>query len=488
MSGIRSRILSLTVALLVLILTVAGVPMSTAAASLGDVTGEGVRNMMDVMMLYRHASGSSKLTGDAQSCADITGDSVVNMMDVMMLYRVVSGQLVLPEPEPDDPVIEPDDPVVDPEPIGLTPLDPNAYYGRTLLAEESDDYVEAYDYLVEEVSALNADVALWKYSLTLPEFERVFRYVRDDHPELFWVSGAYGYMYYVGNDGLNYIYSMQQNYGCTQEEIAAQQAAIDAAADECLDGITDETPYADRVKRVHDWLVLRADYDVSHKAAYTHDMRGIMLNGTGVCESYSRSFQYLMYRCGIQTIVTGGKAASGESHMWNVLLLNGDWYQMDVTWNDPVFGSELATIMKSYIGYTYYNVTTAQIRSDRVILAEYSNFDKTYQVTYPIPNCTATAENHDLKTAVELTSFDVAVMAPAVAKSIENGEQAVFKPSGSYTMAAFQSDFANATKHWELINAVNELLPADKQLVKPGYSMTPNTAYGLWSVYLRNMA
>ncbi|MBR5134025.1 MAG: carbohydrate-binding domain-containing protein [Clostridia bacterium] len=60
---------------------------------LGDVTGDGAVNMLDVLALYNGASGKATLTDTQRDAADMNGDGSINMMDVLALYNTVSGKV-----------------------------------------------------------------------------------------------------------------------------------------------------------------------------------------------------------------------------------------------------------------------------------------------------------------------------------------------------------------------------------------------------------
>lgn len=64
-----------------------------------------------------------------------------------------------------------------------------------------------------------------------------------------------------------------------------------------------------------------------------------------VCEGYSRAFKVLCDKLGIPCVLNEGYARSSasnvsEAHMWNYVQLDGSWYAVDVTWNDPVVSSK----------------------------------------------------------------------------------------------------------------------------------------------------
>ena len=82
---------------------------------------------------------------------------------------------------------------------------------------------------------------------------------------------------------------------------------------------------------MHDWLIYHADYDHS----FTHyGPDGVLCAGSGVCESYAFAYAYLMRELGSPC-----EFASAENHMWNMIQLDGEWYHVDTTWDDPTDAS-----------------------------------------------------------------------------------------------------------------------------------------------------
>ncbi len=94
-----------------------------------------------------------------------------------------------------------------------------------------------------------------------------------------------------------------------------------------------------RAKVLHDWLIYNANYDTT----YTYyDASGVLLHGRGVCESYGRAYMMLCTAAGLECMYVSGFAGDGPdpdtwgSHGWNLVKLNGSWYHIDCTWDDPV--------------------------------------------------------------------------------------------------------------------------------------------------------
>lgn len=97
------------------------------------------------------------------------------------------------------------------------------------------------------------------------------------------------------------------------------------------------TDYA-KLRIVHDYLIDNMYYssDSSQKAS----VYGAFLEKKGVCEAYSRAYKYILDDIGIENILVTGTAANSngasEEHMWNYVKVNGNWYAVDVTWDDPI--------------------------------------------------------------------------------------------------------------------------------------------------------
>lgn len=113
---------------------------------------------------------------------------------------------------------------------------------------------------------------------------------------------------------------------------------------------------------IHDYLVLNTAYDeVNYKQGTVPDdsysAYGALVKGVAVCQGYANAANLLLNMAGIEAhIVTG--AVGGEPHAWNKIRLEGDYYNVDVTWDDPVPDK------KGRVSYGYFNVTDDELRQD----------------------------------------------------------------------------------------------------------------------------
>ena len=101
---------------------------------------------------------------------------------------------------------------------------------------------------------------------------------------------------------------------------------------------------------IHDWMVQWADYDHSH-AAESLSPLAFLRDRKAICLGYANTFQILMDLLDIECItVVGAAYHSSEDHAWNMVRLDGDWYCVDVTWDDSG-------------GHRYFNVTSDFMRA-----------------------------------------------------------------------------------------------------------------------------
>lgn len=115
---------------------------------------------------------------------------------------------------------------------------------------------------------------------------------------------------------------------------------------------------------IHNYIVNSCRYDYENLLSSTipaesYTAYGVLVLGVGVCEGYSNAMNLLLNMAGLDCrIITG--TAGGQDHAWNIVKLDdGNYYQVDVTWDDPITPSG-----KQILSYDYFNLTDAQMSRD----------------------------------------------------------------------------------------------------------------------------
>ncbi len=133
------------------------------------------------------------------------------------------------------------------------------------------------------------------------------------------------------------------------------------------------------VKAIHDYLVKNIDYgfvglkddtgsDLAHRA------EGALCYDTAVCQGYAEAFELLCAQVGIQAHMMYGEAIAADgiqSHAWNVVKVNGEWYQIDCTWDDPLVNGNVVK-NGTNITYKYFLLTDTEMYIDHILDKSYS--------------------------------------------------------------------------------------------------------------------
>lgn len=138
-------------------------------------------------------------------------------------------------------------------------------------------------------------------------------------------------------------------YDFDKETTAGKQAAIEEKVDEIVaEIITDDMSEAEKGLAINTYLCENAYYDdaaLENAEQYSFTQvdedfydsftaYGILVDGVGVCASYSASFKLLADAAGLESIVVTGYLDGSVPHAWNKVKLDGNWYIVDSTNND----------------------------------------------------------------------------------------------------------------------------------------------------------
>ena len=170
-----------------------------------------------------------------------------------------------------------------------------------------------------------------------------------DNPEIFYLSPKKMFLNIeTTTRGENSTYKVYINSGNEANNLAEEfnsKQAIDQAfaqieqvKNQIMQNKTGNT-YED-IKMVHDYLVDNINYDSSLSKQNIYSIYGALVNRECVCEGYARAFKYLLDELNIPCVMVIGTGTNSqgetENHAWNYVQLNGNWYAVDATWDDPV--------------------------------------------------------------------------------------------------------------------------------------------------------
>lgn len=225
-------------------------------------------------------------------------------------------------------------------------------------------YQEFYD----NASSLN-EMFLPQEDITSSDVETVFRCLFCDHPELFWLDTKYNYRSLSDSDR---VISISLSYNETASDIDAAKQRFEHAGNEILVAAEQCSSAYEKEKYVHDALIEKTEYDVS--ASLNQSAYSALVNGRTVCAGYARSFQYLLQKLGIPCYYVIG-TSEGQDHAWNIVLLDGAFYNVDLTWDDCASADD---------PYYFFNLDDAA----------FNEYHTRTSMSTLLPSCTSTLLAH----------------------------------------------------------------------------------------------
>ncbi len=268
-------------------------------------------------------------------------------------------------------------------------MDTSVYRGR-MYNELNDIEKHIYDEMTKALSSgeLSFTIDNVDYKKYADASYRAYDAVYADHPEFFWINGGWKAKSTgsFSSQSIKYDITCYDYWNYTLNKNEYIDAVMTAARDIATKASAYQTDY-DKMKFVHDYLVDNVTYDhfCSDKDSKTkpqvtsqqsHTVYGALINDLAVCDGYAKTYQLVMNMLGIECEYIDGDAGGG--HAWNFMKLDGKYYWMDVTWDDPD-SKELVHSTR----YWYFNVDDATLRSDhtpeaKVMMPSCSSLDYSY--------------------------------------------------------------------------------------------------------------
>jgi transglutaminase/protease-like cytokinesis protein 3 len=99
--------------------------------------------------------------------------------------------------------------------------------------------------------------------------------------------------------------------------------------------IRNATEY-DKVKAIHDYIIGMVSYDQSltRYTAYS-----AFTDKSTVCLGYAAAAYRMFTDAGIDSRIISGVGGT-EEHVWNIVKVDGKWYNIDLTWDDPILNND----------------------------------------------------------------------------------------------------------------------------------------------------
>ena len=237
----------------------------------------------------------------------------------------------------------------------------------------STDSIE--EYLYQQMLMRNTTIDIQNYNISVSSLKSLFSGILNEHPDLYFVERSYSYSY-AGTT----VYSLKLTYDDTLDDTAFQKAKETA-----LSVVNQEMSELEKAIALHDYLVVNCEYDKENLDANTipdtsYSAYGVLVNRIAVCNGYALAYKYLLNQVGIECYMV---SSDTMNHAWNLIVLNGQYYQVDVTWDDPTWdliGRACHTYMfcsdDAFSGHSDWEVTSGSS------VVNYTAIDTSYDAAF----------------------------------------------------------------------------------------------------------
>lgn len=230
-----------------------------------------------------------------------------------------------------------------------------------ILEEETDRESETAALLAEPdwegaIQALRAGIVAREERISLREFniprptspdmaelQPMFHHLRYRYGELFAFSG--GVNFYANSTILTACsptYTMEADEYAQARDFYRQE--LEAIVAQVPEGSTD----LEKVLFIHDYLATHYEYDYEHDNDHkNYDAYSFFRDGKGVCQAYMLVFSDLMRELDVPVSYVSSDCIN---HTWNMVELDGTWYNVDVTWDDPAIGDSSTDVGADVLG------------------------------------------------------------------------------------------------------------------------------------------
>ncbi|MBR1592042.1 MAG: hypothetical protein IJ666_03410 [Ruminococcus sp.] len=265
---------------------------------------------------------------------------------------------------------------------------PVSGFWRDSLSEQDK---ASYDNIYNTLMSGNIDVK-FDVKYTAEEIEHIYQCFSEDHPEIFWLTKGYLITYDDTSSGLSLCFVNDIDSG----NLAEYRTRFEEEAQNILSRLPQDASLYEQILFIHDYIVRHTKYASDYVSIPYEDSHmyysayGCLVQHYCVCSGYTKAFQYLMHEIGVPCgSVSGFATRNGEAHKWNYVKYEGEYYWIDVTWDDPVdySGDPIDT---SEVAHTYFFITTDELLHNHVI----GNKDTLGEDNLFVPECTATEYNY----------------------------------------------------------------------------------------------
>ncbi len=252
---------------------------------------------------------------------------------------------------------------------------------RLFYQELTSSEKELFTTLYNGIMEFRPEIML-PFKCTKNTLKRVMYVLSYDCPELFQITGEYTYW---GVDEFS-IEQVDLTYRQNASTYRTIRSDILKNAGKISNRVGNTTDEYIKEKAIYEFILDRCEYLIRENETHTAD--GCLYYGKAQCAGYAQGFMLMCRLMGIECIYVKSDTLD---HAWNLVRINGQWYNVDITWDDVEANKNIAPGDNLFLGYM--NVPDRLVKSHRPdIPGEFASFN------YPI--CSSLQDNYAVREGI----------------------------------------------------------------------------------------
>lgn len=313
----------------------------------------------------------------------------------------------------------------------------------------------AYELIAEKIEQMPLKIRI-PY-LDDEGLSRVFEALLYENPEYIFLSdkckvetNAFGKSYFLPQ----YIITLSE-YAEKLKDLEKIKEIVDIKTH----GVSDDF---DKEQIIHDYIIEKCEYVDKTGGDYS-SVYGCLVNGEASCEGYAKAMKYLLDEADVENYIAIGNTTdedgTSQGHAWNIVQIDGEYYHVDVTWDDPVESS-----VKNK--YAYLNVTDEEITVTHDVEERF------------LGKCTSTEHNYYVNNSIYFTAFDSttrnAIVSEIVKQANRKNNVVSFKMADGKLLDEAEKELFELKKIYSILSSANILSSENLLTDKVTYAIDEN--------------
>ena len=130
----------------------------------------------------------------------------------------------------------------------------------------------------------------------------------------------------------------------TKEQIEKINAKVDEIYKNNYDS---KKNVKENIKIFHDYIINNTKYDSNNKTGISSinssTAYGVLFDGVGICSGYTDAMGLFLEKMNVKNY-----RISSNTHVWNLVYVEGEWLHLDLTWDDPIMSDGSDALKDDY--------------------------------------------------------------------------------------------------------------------------------------------